>query len=190
MTGEWHGAVFTAEIKGKLGKLLLSTRAENRRGAVLVVIFHLIIQKDQVHYVWRQLKIWIADFAHERRHRTKRDDDGLQVSYTMNTRFQRAVNYGTYQLENGSSCYDHTVFKNISKMLKRLAVPIKPHIFDPFASISIIEFLCSFKLSWTANGVHKGATMWLFHLLVKKWPPPHYIRDWHQNIRPGPNQNP
>lgn len=102
------------------------------------------------------------------KHRTKRNDNSLQVIHTMNTCFQRAVDYRTYLLDNKSLKYDQAVSKDISKMSKHMPAQIKPHTIDPFGPVLIIAFLCNFTLARKDNGIHEKAAMWLFLSFLKK----------------------
>lgn len=102
-------------------------------------------------------------------HCTKRRlRDGLAVIHTVSNLFRRIVDYRKYQLANTSSKYDHTVVKTISKMTKRLKAQMKPHTFDLFDPISIIGFVCKFKLACDNNKNHEGIAIWLFYLFMEK----------------------
>lgn len=45
---------------------------------------------------------------------------------------------------------------------------MKPHTLNPFDPISINGFLKNDMLACDTNGVHEGATMWLFHFCMNK----------------------
>lgn len=104
------------------------------------------------------------DLAHGHNYRTNQYGDGLLV----NSCFQRAVNYNKNPLDNKLPNYDHAVLRKPSKMFKRTEAQMKPSAFDPFDPISMIEFLCSFKLACDNCKIHEGAGIWLFHFIVKK----------------------
>lgn len=89
----------------------------------------------------------------------KHNGGGLQVIHTLNTHFERAVDYRTYRIGNESSKYDHTVFKNISKIPKHKTAQMQPQTLDPFNPISITGFLYNIKLAYDAIEIHEGAAM-------------------------------
>lgn len=86
----------------------------------------------------------------------------------MKTRSRQAVAYRTYRLENESTKYNHTVSKNFSKILKHVNSPMKSHTCDPFDPISMIGFLCIFKLVCDTYGIHEDATIWLISFVMSK----------------------
>lgn len=83
---------------------------------------------------------------------------------TVITGLRMAVDYRSFRLENTSTNYDRTVSKNISEMSKHATVQMKSHTFDPFDAISIIGFMCNFKLGCETNGIHEGAANSLFFI--------------------------
>lgn len=53
-------------------------------------------------------------------------------------------------------------------MSQRMTAQKKPHTFHLFDLISIIVFLCIFKILCDTNGIHERVELWLFHLFMKK----------------------
>lgn len=86
----------------------------------------------------------------------------------VRARFQKAAKHTEYRIENKLSKYDRTVSKNISKMSKRMTARMKPHTFDPFDLVSIIGFMCKFKLECDSNRIHERVALWLFHFFMQK----------------------
>lgn len=50
---------------------------------------------------------------------------------------------------------------------KRVTVKMKPQFLDPFDSISIIGFLCNFRLAFETSGLQDGAAMLLLHFFME-----------------------
>lgn len=78
------------------------------------------------------------------------------------------VDCQTHCVEDTSPKYDRTVSRNNIKVAKRMKIHRKPHTFDPFNSLLILEIRKNFKFACDANNIQKSAATWLFHFLMNK----------------------
>lgn len=91
----------------------------------------------------------------------------LPVIRLVNDRFWNVSNYRTYCLAGKLSRYDEEVAQSVARWAKRVQVQVKLQKLESFDINSIISFL-ALKCVCDTNRVHKGATLWLLHLFMKR----------------------
>lgn len=84
----------------------------------------------------------------------------------MNSQSRHHPDNRTYRLSKTSQNYYNVVAQKVSKLTKILEVQLKFHSFNGIYPISVLRFLPSFQTFCYANGVHEGASMWLFQYWV------------------------
>lgn len=94
-------------------------------------------------------------------------EHALPALQTVKRHYSRAIEYRTYRLANRSTCYDETVSSKISKMMKNIKSQMKAHFSDPSDSISIIDFLTTFRLACNINRIHEEAPFESFQSLLR-----------------------
>lgn len=123
--------------------------------------------------------------SNPRRYRTKYKGDGVENIHKMKARFQRAVDYRMYQLENKSSQYDCTVpwtsagYWNVWRHeghVTNLTSSIPSWSID-FCTVSSLHGVL---MNYATEQQRRFSTSsW------GSWPFAHYIRSWFQNMRTG-----
>lgn len=101
----------------------------------------------------------LSDRVHWKRNRIICDGDGFQDMHTMNACIQRAVDYWGDRLNKKILKYDHTIFKNITKMSKYMVAQIEDHMLFTFLIQSQDWNFCSFKLSCNIREMHEGTAI-------------------------------
>lgn len=77
-----------------------------------------------------------------------------------------AMEFRTYRLCDRSDSYYQVVSKRIGRYQKCVNLQMKSMTFDGKDSIALLNFLAMFQTAFDFNGIHEGATKWLFQKLI------------------------
>ncbi|CAN8068452.1 unnamed protein product [Agarophyton chilense] len=89
------------------------------------------------------------------------DVRGLRQLTTTNELFLKILDYRNYRLADRSAKYSGSVARRVAKWAKRMQLTITDN-FSGSDPIAVLKFLSLFRTACDKNGVHEGATLYLF----------------------------